>query len=73
MAVLGQGLVLMLAGMGIVFAFLLVLVVVSKTTMGFIARFDSLLPQDAPKKAPAKKVSGDDGEAVALAIALALK
>ena len=73
MAVLGQGLVLMLTGMGIVFAFLLVLIGVTKATMGFVGRFDSILPQEAPKKAPARKAAGGGDDAdIALAIAVAL-
>ena len=71
MAVLGQGLVLMLAGMGIVFAFLAVLICVATVSMKGIARFDGILPQDAPKKAP-KKATGNDDENIALAIAVAL-
>ncbi|MBR0197402.1 MAG: OadG family protein [Kiritimatiellae bacterium] len=73
MAVLGQGLVLMLAGMAIVYVFLTVLIVVTKSTMGFIGKFDSILPDTAPKKAPAKKsASGNEDENIALAIAVAL-
>ena len=72
MDVLGQGLVLMLAGMGIVFTFLAVLILTTNVSMKGIARFDSILPQDAPKKAPAKAASNDDAN-IALAIAVALK
>ena len=72
MAVLGQGLVLMLSGMGIVFVFLLVLICVTKLSLPPLARFDGILPQDAPKKAPAKKTPAGDDAAVALAIAVAL-
>ena len=72
MAVIGQGIVLMLAGMGIVFAFLLVLIGVTRLTLPFISKFDSILPQDAPKKAPARAAAQDDEANVALAIALAL-
>lgn len=68
---IGQGVVLMLAGMGIVFAFLVVLILVTMSTMKGIGRFDSILPQDAPKKKPAAKASSDDAD-VALAIAVAL-
>ena len=68
---IGQGVVLMLAGMGIVFAFLAVLILVTLSTMKGIGRFDSILPQDAPKKKPAAKASSDDAD-VALAIAVAL-
>ena len=72
MSVLGQGLVLMLAGMGIVYFFLCILIVVTLVTMKFVGRFDSILPQDAPKKKPAAKAAGSDDENVALAIAVAL-
>ena len=68
---IGQGLVLMLAGMGIVFAFLTVLILVTKLSMSGIARFDSILPQEAPKKKPAPAAADDDAN-IALAIAVAL-
>lgn len=68
---LGSGLVLMLAGMGIVYAFLSILIVVTLVTMKGISRFDHILPQDAPKKAP-RTAAGSDDENVALAIAVAL-
>ena len=61
----------MAAGMGIVFFFLVVLILVTTFSMKGIARFDSILPQDAPKKKPAAKASSDDAD-VALAIAVAL-
>ena len=69
---IGQGLVLMLAGMGIVYMFLIVLIAVTKTTMKGISRFDGILPQDAPKKKPAAAKAADDDADVALAIAVAL-
>jgi len=71
MAVLGQGLVLMLAGMGIVYAFLVVLIFVAKAASAVVVRFDGILPQEAPKKKVAPKASSDDAD-VALAIAVAL-
>ena len=71
-AVLGQGLVLMIAGMGIVYVFLSVLIFVTKGSMSVISRFDSILPQEAPKKKPAAKAAGGDDENIALAIAVAL-
>ena len=40
--------------------------------MGFVGRFDSILPQDAPKKKPAAAASGNDDANIALAIAVAL-
>ena len=72
MAVLGQGLVLMIAGMGIVYVFLSVPIVVTKVSMKGIANFDSILPQEAPKKKPAAAAAGNDDANVALAIAVAL-
>ena len=71
MAEIGQGLVLMWAGMGIVYVFLTVLIVVTKAS-AFIGRFDSILPQDAPKKAPKMAAASDDDANVALAIAVAM-
>lgn len=69
---IGQGLVLMIAGMGIVYLFLCVLIVVTKFSMKGIARFDSILPVEAPKKKPAAAKAGDDDANVALAIAVAI-
>lgn len=73
MAVMGQGLVLMIAGMGIVCVFLAVLIVVSQYSSAFVAKFDSILPQDAPKKAPRPAAAAAGDADVALAIAVALK
>ena len=69
---LGQGLVLMVFGMGFVYAFLSVLILVTRVSMKGLSRFDSILPQDAPKKKPAAKAAGDDDANVALAIAIAM-
>ena len=71
MDVILQGLVLMGFGMGFVFAFLAFLIVVTKVSMGVVARFDSILPQDAPKKKPADAAGNDDAN-IALAIAVAM-
>ena len=72
MQLLGQGLVLMVAGMGIVYLFLIVLIFTAKYSSAFVARFDSILPQDAPKKAP-KPAASDDDANIALAIAVAMR
>ena len=72
MDVILQGLVLMGFGMGFVFAFLAFLIVVTKVSMGVVARFDSILPQDAPKKKPAAAAAGNEDANIALAIAVAL-
>ena len=68
---ISQGLVLMLAGMGIVYLFLITLIIVTKLSMKGISNFDSILPQDAPKKKPAVAATDDDAN-IALAIAVAL-
>ena len=62
----------MIAGMGIVYFFLSLLIVVTTLSMGTVARFAAILPQDAPKKKPAAAAADDDAN-VALAIAVALK
>ena len=72
MDIIYQGLVLMLAGMGIVYCFLTALIVVTKISMKGVARFDTILPQDAPKKKPAAAKSASDDENIALAIVVAL-
>ena len=63
----------MAAGMGIVFFFLVVLILVTTFSMKGIARFDSILPQEAPKKKAAPKASGSEDANIALAIAVALQ
>lgn len=65
MATLGQGIVLMVAGMGIVFAFLYILILVSKWASEFVSRFDYLIPDDKPKKAIAKRSVASDERSVA--------
>jgi len=72
MEVLGQGLVLMIAGMGIVYFFLSILIVVTKVSMKAIGNFDSILPQDAPKKKPSAAAATNDDANIALAIAVAM-
>ena len=72
MDVILQGLVLMGFGMGFVYAFLALLIVVTKCSMGVVARFDLILPQDAPKKKPAAAAAGNDDANIALAIAVAM-
>ena len=72
MEVLGQGLVLMISGMGIVYLFLTILIIVTKVSMKGIGRLDGILPQDAPKKKAPAAASGAGDADVALAIAVAL-
>ena len=72
MEVIGQGLVLMVFGMGFVYLFLAALILVTKVSMKGVAKFDAIIPQEQPKKKPAAaKAAGDDAD-VALAIAVAL-
>ncbi len=71
MDIILQGLVLMGFGMGFVYLFLAVLILVTKVSMKGVARFDSILPQDAPKKKPAAAAGNDDAN-IALAIAVAM-
>ena len=70
MDVLGQGLVLMLAGMGIVCFFLALLILTTIVSMKGISRFKHILPEDAPKKKPAPKANDDEKVALAIAVAL---
>lgn len=77
MEVMLQGLVLLVAGMGIVYLFLTLLVWVMNRSSAIVVKFNHILPDDEPKKAkkpradPAKH-RGDDAEiAVALAVAAA--
>ena len=69
---IGQGAVLMIAGMGIVYFFLTLLIVVTKLSMKGIARFDYIFPKEAPKKAPAAAKATDDDANIAVAIAVAM-
>ena len=72
MELLEQGLVLLVSGMGIVFIFLAILVLVTTGASKVIPKFNYILPDEAPKKkpAPAPKATDDD-LAIALAIAVA--
>ena len=49
---IGQGIVLMVAGMGIVYVFLYLLIVVSEWASRFVSRFDYMVVGCEPKKAP---------------------
>ncbi len=71
MAILSQGLVLLVAGMGIVFAFLGVLVFVMSLSAKIIPQFNHILPDHEPKKKSAKKPAGSDDAEIAVAIAVA--
>jgi len=69
-----QGLVLLVAGMGIVYLFLFLLVWVMNRAAAIIPRFNHILPDEEPKKKsrPSKSASHHahhDDVAVAVAIA----
>lgn len=59
-----QGLVLLVAGMGIVYVFLMLMVWVLNHTSGIITRFNHILPDEEPKKKsrPARKVQTEQAE-----------
>jgi oxaloacetate decarboxylase gamma subunit len=72
MAILLQGLVLLMSGMGIVYLFLTLLVWVMNHSASVVSRFNHILPDDAPRKKPraaAKAAVLDDGAFIAVAIA----
>ncbi len=73
MEILMQGLVLMIAGMSIVFAFLAMLVFVMVLSSKIIPRFNHILPDDKPRKKPAKTaaLAHDDDTSIAIAVAVA--
>ena len=50
MGMLGQGIVLMVAGRGIVYAFLYIMIIVCEKASKFVSKYDYLVP-DEPKKA----------------------
>ena len=69
---LKQGVVLLVSGMGIVYIFLAILVLVTTGAAKVIPRFNHILPDEAPKKKPAPAAKAtDDDLAIALAIAVA--
>ena len=67
---LTQGLVLMIAGMGVVFCFLSLLVVAMKTMAAFFRRFAHWFPEEEPAPAGTGR-RPQDHAAIALAIAAA--
>ena len=70
---LSQGLVLLIAGMGIVFLFLTVLVLVMSVMGKIVPKFNYILPDDQPKKAPRVAAPASDDTALAIAIAVAAR
>lgn len=75
MAILMQGLVLLVAGMGIVYLFLSLLVWVMNRSAQIIPRLNHILPDEEPKKKPraaAMTTVQDEGAFIAAAIAAAV-
>jgi len=72
MEIMLEGLVLLVAGMGIVFLFLQLLVFVMAHATKLVTRLNHILPDDEPKKKTRAAASrADDHTAVAIAIAVA--
>ena len=66
MGMLGQGLVLMIAGMTIVYLFLWVMIIICKHASLFVSRFSNVIPDDEPKK---KRATPVVAESAAVAVA----
>ena len=69
--ILTQGLVLLAAGVVIVFGFLYTLILMMRLTASIVPRFNHLLPDAAPKKPAARPAAVSDETAVAIAVAVA--
>ena len=67
MGMLGQGIVLMVAGMGIVYAFLYIMIIVCEKASRFVSRYDYLVPDEPKKvrKAPAAATAKSSAAPVA--------
>ena len=55
---IGQGIILMVAGMGIVYAFLYLLIIVSELASRFVSRFDFLVAGSEQKRRTTKPHQG---------------
>ncbi|NLF23072.1 MAG: OadG family protein [Lentisphaerae bacterium] len=69
--IIKQGLVLMAAGMAIVFVFLYVMVLVMRLTAMVVPRFNHLLPDVAPKAPPRPAAAAPAPPDAAIAVAIA--
>ena len=69
--IIKQGLVLMAAGMSIVYVFLYVMVLVMRLTAWVVPRFNHLLPDAAPKGAPRAATAPARRDDAAIAVAIA--
>ena len=63
MELMGQGIVLMVAGMAIVYAFLFLLIWVSDGASRLVSRFDRIIPDTEPKKREKRSVYVQAGSA----------
>ena len=75
MEIIMQGLVLLVSGLGIVFLFLSLLVLVMNHSSKIVQRFNHVLPDDEPRKKknrqePATTRAANDDVKVAIAIAV---
>jgi len=66
-----QGVILMVAGMGVVLAFLSVMVLLMSCSRPLVRHIDHLLPDDAPP-APVEPATDADEPDAALALAIAV-
>ena len=69
MELMGQGLVLMIAGMAIVYAFLFLLIWVSDGASRLVSRFDHIIPDTEPKKQKKRPVAVQSEAGVAVSAA----
>ena len=68
MGVMGQGLVLMVFGMTVVYLFLWLMIVVVKHSSRFVVKFDYLIPDDPKPKRKAVQMSAASSTPVAAAV-----
>lgn len=69
MSLLGDGLVLLVLGMGMVFVFLALMVGMMTVSAKFIAKYAHLFPEEpvpAPKKRTPKSTTADDTDLIAV-------
>ena len=73
-AVIDEGLVIMLTGMGVVFSFLIILIFAMTVMSGMVKILNKFFPEAAPEQKIQKtKRQGKDEEEIAIAIALAAR
>ncbi len=71
LALMQDGIAIMLIGMGVVFAFLTIMVIVMDINAVLIKKLNKYFPEEVPQQTKSKKTQKDEDEKVALAIALA--